>query len=512
MIVFFLFLFFSPDFSEAQLLGNLPFIQTEFQRAFTAYGPGLGVFGPYSYVDLFYDNIPFIGKIPVIGKDGTSSRTGISPFYPVGGNPSNPFPPLYKARPLPIHVPDPVEVVAVPLDEEALHGEKLFPDELVLPWLRETAADPNEKKKKITEDGEQAPNPFGEDAGVEEFSESKEQGPEVKEKVIEKIKEEDSEEYEDEECHCSDWYTGDICEVRKECISNPNNDACDCPDDPCSNNATCIEHKYSPPYECKCISQNFTGSKCENEPCNPSPCQHGGHCYTKSDGGRECRCLSIWTGWYCEQFNICGGGTACMNGGTCVPSPDGNNKTCNCVPGWEGDVCQNMTDNCDPNPCQGNSTCTNLFNDYSCECIVGLQGKSCEQTSADECLKIKGACILGSICPSDWKCFSGVCCVTDPAENCDNAMGDAFCDAHVDACNDPTTGPQMKIQCASTCKSCTSSPASPPVSPPATPCEDKVNPATGVSDCPQDKYLCNDPNYKELMKEQCPKTCGYCSS
>ena len=70
---------------------------TEFQRAFTAYGPGVGVFTPYSYVDLFYDNIPFVGKIPVIGKDGTSSRTGISPFYPVGGNPSNPFPPLYKS-------------------------------------------------------------------------------------------------------------------------------------------------------------------------------------------------------------------------------------------------------------------------------------------------------------------------------------------------------------------------------------------------------------------------------
>ena len=101
---------------------------------------------------------------------------------------------------MPIHAPDPVEVVAVPLDEEALHGEKLFPDELVLPWLRETAADPDEKKEKIVKDGEQAPNPFGEDADVEEFSESKEKEPEVKEEVTQKPSEnETSDEYEDEE-------------------------------------------------------------------------------------------------------------------------------------------------------------------------------------------------------------------------------------------------------------------------------------------------------------------------
>ena len=101
---------------------------------------------------------------------------------------------------MPIHAPNPVEVVAVPLDEEALHGEKLFPDELVLPWLRETAADPEEKKKEIVQEGERAPNPFGEDAAVEGFTELKEDESEVKEKIVLKPKEnESSEEYEDEE-------------------------------------------------------------------------------------------------------------------------------------------------------------------------------------------------------------------------------------------------------------------------------------------------------------------------
>ena len=78
-----------------------------------------------------------------------------------------------------------------------------------------------------------------------------------------------------------------------------------------------------------------------------------------------------------------------------MASSDGNSKTCNCVDGWEGDVCQNselflyhtqnntkftVTDNCDPNPCKEDGLCTNLFNDYSCECIFGLQGKDCSES------------------------------------------------------------------------------------------------------------------------------------
>ena len=157
-------------------------------------------------------------------------------------------------------------------------------------------------------------------------------------------------------CNCIPEYTGDICEskfltnkffdseyfsVRKECITNPNIGYCDCPHEPCANNATCIEHKYNKQYDCQCISQNFTGNDCENEPCSENNCLHGGHCYTNSDGSTKCMCLSIWTGDYCENFDICGGDDSCLNGGTCTPSPDGNSKTCTCVDGWEGDVCQN---------------------------------------------------------------------------------------------------------------------------------------------------------------------------
>ncbi|CAJ0606623.1 unnamed protein product [Cylicocyclus nassatus] len=138
----------SAPVQSPMLVGNDAFLTKEYINAITAYGPGLGVFTPYSYVDLSYDNIPFVGKIPTLGKEGTSSKLGISPFYPPQGNPSNPFPPLYRARPLPLHVPEPQDVVAVPLDEEALHGEPLFPPELVLP-SEQDAAKAEETKKPI---------------------------------------------------------------------------------------------------------------------------------------------------------------------------------------------------------------------------------------------------------------------------------------------------------------------------------------------------------------------------
>ncbi|KHJ98418.1 hypothetical protein OESDEN_01598 [Oesophagostomum dentatum] len=152
------------------LVGNDAYLTKEYINAITAYGPGLGVFTPYSYVDLSYDNIPFVGKIPVLGKEGTSSKLGISPFYPPQGNPSNPFPPIYRARPLPLHVPEPQDVVAVPLDEEALHGEPLFPKELTLPW---------EPKEEIKEGETEKPiDPFGGSADLgtknEEFEKSAE--------------------------------------------------------------------------------------------------------------------------------------------------------------------------------------------------------------------------------------------------------------------------------------------------------------------------------------------------
>uniref|UniRef100_A0A915CI04 ShKT domain-containing protein n=1 Tax=Parascaris univalens TaxID=6257 RepID=A0A915CI04_PARUN len=45
---------------------------------------------------------------------------------------------------------------------------------------------------------------------------------------------------------------------------------------------------------------------------------------------------------------------------------------------------------------------------------------------------------------------------------------------------------------------------------PPTTCVDKVGP-NGVSDCPYRSYLCTNALYSALMRDQCPRTCGYCT-
>ena len=139
-------------------------------------------------------------------------------------------------------------------------------------------------------------------------------------------------------CDCKEWFTGDICETIIDCLEDSTEDQCDCTSDLCQNGGTCVDYGLAFGYKCICASNNFTGDKCEKEPCNPNNCEHGGHCYTKSDGNTKCMCLSIWKGSKCTDFNICGN-SACQNGGTCVASSDGKSKTCKCAEGWTGELC-----------------------------------------------------------------------------------------------------------------------------------------------------------------------------
>ncbi|WKY11754.1 hypothetical protein Q1695_003375 [Nippostrongylus brasiliensis] len=44
------------------------------------------------------------------------------------------------------------------------------------------------------------------------------------------------------------------------------------------------------------------------------------------------------------------------------------------------------------------------------------------------------------------------------------------------------------------------------------PCVDRINPSTGRSDCPRRRNLCFMPSYIRLMRQQCPRTCGFCSN
>ncbi|VDM77935.1 unnamed protein product [Strongylus vulgaris] len=65
----------------------------------------------------------------------------------------------------------------------------------------------------------------------------------------------------------------------------------------------------------------------------------------------------------------------------------------------------------------------------------------------------------------------------------------------------------MAEQCPLTCNKCNGATNN---LGPAKVCQDLVHPRTGVSECPQRTALCQNPIYRQLMMQQCPKTCGYC--
>lgn len=68
----------------------------------------------------------------------------------------------------------------------------------------------------------------------------------------------------------------------------------------------------------------------------------------------------------------------------------------------------------------------------------------------------------------------------------------------------------MKDKCPKTCGYCSTSSGSSGSGSTSTGCVDKV--VNGSNDCASMASYCTNTIYKSLMKEQCPKTCGYCTS
>ena len=64
------------------------------------------------------------------------------------------------------------------------------------------------------------------------------------------------------------------------------------------------------------------------------------------------------------------------------------------------------TDDCYPNPCLNNGTCTDGVNDYNCTCVPGFVGKNCSNSKS---LKIRS---LTGLRYSDWYSTVNVNCFT----------------------------------------------------------------------------------------------------
>ena len=100
----------------------------------------------------------------------------------------------------------------------------------------------------------------------------------------------------------------------------------------------------------------------------------------------------------------------CKNG-----TRQGENCSCDCSPGFEGDECQYEIDECIPNPCENNATCSDRVNNYICNCIPGYTGRNCtiniDECAPDPCQN-EGTCIdlingYNCICTED---FNGTQC------------------------------------------------------------------------------------------------------
>ncbi|KAK6039629.1 shTK domain protein, partial [Cooperia oncophora] len=91
------------------------------------------------------------------------------------------------------------------------------------------------------------------------------------------------------------------------------------------------------------------------------------------------------------------------------------------------------------------------------------------------------------------------------------STGVSDCPARASLCNDATYYSVMTEQCPLTCGRCSGSSTNTTTTN-STTCVDLTNPSTGVSDCPQRVALCTDSNYITLMRRQCPRTCGFCTS
>lgn len=116
----------------------------------------------------------------------------------------------------------------------------------------------------------------------------------------------------------------------------------------------------------------------------------------------------------------------------------------------------------------------------------------------------EGPSIVG--CPKNYSDYKGDCCET-------STIPVPGCPIERQAGPDISGCPEGSVSNGGVCcreEELTTTTASVKTTRMATKCVDKVNPRTGVSDCPQRLSLCQDANYRSLMAKECPKTCGLC--
>uniref|UniRef100_A0A8C1MTT8 Delta/notch-like EGF repeat containing n=1 Tax=Cyprinus carpio TaxID=7962 RepID=A0A8C1MTT8_CYPCA len=138
-------------------------------------------------------------------------------------------------------------------------------------------------------------------------------------------------------------------------------------------------------------------------------CSGKGKCITHSSVDTfYCQCDDGYSGIFCEEFDACHL-KPCENNGTCADlrqRDEGQNYTCTCQPGFEGDRCQSLVDHCVSGPCRNGATCSSSLEGPHCYCAEGYQGAMCEQ-KIDPCAS--GPCHNNASCSPQGAGFSFSC-------------------------------------------------------------------------------------------------------
>ncbi|XP_077986214.1 uncharacterized protein LOC144440704 [Glandiceps talaboti] len=215
-------------------------------------------------------------------------------------------------------------------------------------------------------------------------------------------------------CNCTSNYTGKNCEYLIPLFQS-------CSDEPCQNDATCVnvtaENPSQPSFECQCRG-GYEGVYCQDEIdyCANVTCENGATCNSITDEQRfECECVPGYTGEYCgTDIDECAA-VQCLNGATCRDLI--NEFQCACLPGYDGTYCGNDIDECANITCENGGTCQDLVNGYECLCLEGYEGIHCEN-DINEC-SVSFPCQNGATCTNTDGSYMCTCATGYYGINCE---------------------------------------------------------------------------------------------
>ncbi|CAG5110200.1 Oidioi.mRNA.OKI2018_I69.chr2.g4626.t1.cds [Oikopleura dioica] len=195
------------------------------------------------------------------------------------------------------------------------------------------------------------------------------------------------------------------------------------------------------------------GEECFVDSCALSPCQDDATCANVGDDF-TCTCNegfylgyapyegsgegSTWDDPAACHVDVCDSANPCDADAACTNNADGS-TSCACNAGFYGDGYECFVDSCALSPCQDNSACENIGDDYTCTCNFGYylgfapyegSGEGSTWENPDACHV--DVCASANPCDVDAACFNN----PDGSQSCacnDGFYGDGY-ECFVDSC------------------------------------------------------------------------------